>query len=123
MAGKAPQVLGLAWILQNRKQRQQQRHATHVAATVGALPTKKWPWWPWTALVILHLLRLAVPFYRILFLRNKDNQSERGIQDFQALWSVSCDPSLEPNLTFCLKYNLEVFCRVKSFNRLMLKLT
>ena len=42
---QGPQGLGLPWILQNRKWRRQ--HAADVAATVAALPTKKWPWWPW----------------------------------------------------------------------------
>ena len=34
------QGLGLAWILQNEKQRRQRRYATDVAATVVALPDK-----------------------------------------------------------------------------------
>ena len=38
-AGKAPQGLGLAWILQNIKQ----QHTADVDTTVAALPTKNWP--------------------------------------------------------------------------------
>ena len=40
---QGPQGLGLARILQNRKRR---RQAADVAATVAALPGKKWQWRP-----------------------------------------------------------------------------
>ena len=41
---QGPQGLGLAWILQNRKWRQQCLHAADLATTVAALPAKNWPW-------------------------------------------------------------------------------
>ena len=37
---QGPQGLGLAWILQNKKWRGQQRHAADVSDTVAALPAK-----------------------------------------------------------------------------------
>ena len=56
MAGKTPQGLSLAWILQYRKR----RHAADVAATVAALPAKNWPWQPWYTYVKSYLFKAGI---------------------------------------------------------------